>query len=395
MLIFFETPAQHLAFQPLSFTRPIADFRLGILKIWQKWAWQLDKKQVGFMTQAYLQKAFPLSFSETNLYVQSVFLPKPDTIEIVQKIPNDEGIWFENELLVFKTHRLFPEVSALFDYADTCPKVQIDTPKKINRTWDMIAQNGAEIQADFELIRRFLPSQKLTDPHTAVYGQDNIFVSKGVKIKAAVLDAEDGVIFLGQNCQIGAGSILQNNIALCENAVLNLGTKLRADITVGEGCKVGGEVKNTIFQDFSNKWHEGYMGNSLIGEWCNFGAGTNSSNMKNTRSNVRIWDYTEKKIIDSSRSFLGLITGDYVHAGIATMFNTGTTVGVGANVFGSGFLPKYIPSFSWGDSEHLETYELEKLQRLVEKIKTEKNAFRGTEKDILAYLFENYKMFGF
>ncbi len=388
MLIFFETYAQHLAFQPLSFTRPIADFRLGILKIWQKWAWQLEKKQISFITEPYLQKAFPLGFSETNLYVQSVFLPKPEIIEIIQKMPNDEGIWFGEELLLFKTHRLFHEISALVDYAHTRPKIQIEMPIKITRTWDMIAQNGAEIQSDFEMIRHFVPSQKITDPHTAVYGKDNIFVSKGVKIKAAVLDAEEGVIFLGQNCQIGAGSILQNNIAVCENAVLNLGTKLRADITVGEACKVGGEVKNTIFQDFSNKWHEGYMGNSLIGEWCNFGAGTNSSNMKNTRSRVQIWDYKEKKMTDSGRSFLGLITGDYVHAGIATMFNTGTTVGVGANIFGGNFLPKYIPCFSWGGSENLETYELEKLQHLVENIKREKKAFRGTEKDILAFLFE-------
>ncbi len=388
MLIFFETPEQHLAFQPLSFTRPIADFRLGILKIWQKWAWRLGKKEIGFITQPYLQKAFPLGFSEANLYIQSVFLPNPKIIEIVQAMPNDEGIWCGAELRLFKTRRLFPEISLLLDYADTRPKTQVETPQKIAQTWDMIAQNGTEIRADFEVIRHFMPSQKITDPHTVVYGQENVFVSKGVKMKAAIIDAEEGVVFLGQNCQIGAGSILQNNIAVCENAVLNLGTKLRADITVGEGCKIGGEVKNTIFQDFSNKWHEGYMGNSLIGEWCNFGAGTNSSNMKNTRSNVKIWDYAEKKMIDSGRSFLGLITGDYVHSGIATMFNTGTTVGVGANVFGGDFLPKYIPSFSWGSAENLESYELEKLQRLVEKIKTEKKAFRGTEKDILAFLFE-------
>ena len=238
----------------------------------------------------------------------------------------------------------------------------------IQNLWDIFVENGTQIVSDYELLTANQTTQPLTDPHTRCYAPENIFIEKGVTIRAAILNAEDGPIYLGRNATISEGAIIQGPFALGEGAVIGQGAKIRPNTTVGPYCKVGGEVNNSVFFGYSNKGHDGYLGNSVIGEWCNLGANTNNSNLKNDFTNVKLYNYATQNLEDTGRIFCGLFMGDYTKAGISTMFNTGTVVGVNVNVFGAGFQPKHIPSFSWGGAaEGFAPYRFDKALTVIKE----------------------------
>ena len=254
----------------------------------------------------------------------------------------------------------------------------------------MFLRNGAEIRRDFVLLTQGRTSQPVNDAHTVVYGAENIFIEEGVKIRAAILNAEDGPIYLGKNSQVHEGAILKGPLALCEGSHINAGAKMRGDNTVGPFSKVGGEVGNSIVLGYSNKGHDGYLGNSVIGEWCNLGADTNTSNLKNNYAAVKIWSHAASRFVDTGQTFCGLMMGDHSKCGINTMFNTGTVVGVGANIFGAGFPRTFIPSFSWGGAAGFETFNLPKANEVAERVMARRALpYNELEQEIMKVVFES------
>ncbi|MDB4286316.1 glucose-1-phosphate thymidylyltransferase, partial [bacterium] len=218
----------------------------------------------------------------------------------------------------------------------------------IRKRTDIFQQNETLIAFDFNLLTQDAPSGKITDPHSRIYGADNLYVSEGVDARAVIINAEDGPIYLGKNVTLSEGAIIKGTHGFCNNSFVAMGGKMRGGSTIGPYAKAGGEVSNSVIMGYSNKAHEGYMGNSVLGYWCNLGAGTNTSNLKNNYTEVKSWSYVSGSITGVGADFCGLVMGDHSKCGIDTMLNSGTVIGVSANVFGGGYQPKFIPSFSWG-----------------------------------------------
>jgi UDP-N-acetylglucosamine diphosphorylase/glucosamine-1-phosphate N-acetyltransferase len=259
----------------------------------------------------------------------------------------------------------------------------------IQKSWHIFQVNAAEIRKDYELITAGRRSEALEDPHTIVYNASQVFIEPGAKIKAAVLNAEGGPIYIGKNAEVQEGSLIRGPFALCEGSTVNMGAKMRGDTTVGPFSKVGGEISNAVMFGYSNKGHEGFLGNAVIGEWCNLGADTNTSNLKNNYAEVKIWDYTKGGFANTGLQFCGLMMGDHAKAGINTMFNTGTVVGVGANVFGDGFPRNFIPSFSWGGASGFSTFQVRKFEETaIAVMKRRGLEYSETEKEIIQKVFD-------
>jgi UDP-N-acetylglucosamine diphosphorylase/glucosamine-1-phosphate N-acetyltransferase len=259
----------------------------------------------------------------------------------------------------------------------------------IDFPWKIFRENAAQLKIDFKLITHGRKSFPITDKFTAVYGEENIFVEEGVTILAAVLNAQSGPIYLGKNSIVQEGVVIRGSFALCEHAQINMGAKLRGDTTVGPHCKVGGEVSNSVFFGNTNKAHDGYLGNSVLGEWCNLGAGTNASNLKNNYETVKLWSHADNDFKNTGLQFCGLMMGDHSKTGIAARFNTGTVVDVCANIFGGGLQPTYIPSFAWGGADGFTTYKIEKAFETINKVMSRRNAdFSEDDQDILLHLFK-------
>ena len=258
----------------------------------------------------------------------------------------------------------------------------------IRNTWHLFLENGGQIEEDFARVIAGKKSIPITDPYTVVYNKQNIFIEEGVNIKAAIINAEGGPVYLGRNSEIQEGTIIQGPFALGDHSQLRLGGKMRPNTTVGPFCKVGGEVGNVIFQGNSNKAHEGFLGNSVIGSWCNLGADTNNSNLKNNYSNVRSWNYQADDYVDTGLQFCGIIMGDHSKSSINTMFNTGTVLGVSANIHGTGFPSKFVPSFIWGGTTTKAEYEFEKACETMIRVKGRRSDLLNKEdKDVMKSIF--------
>ncbi|MCY7349298.1 MAG: GlmU family protein [Cytophagaceae bacterium] len=355
-LILFDDPARRTALLPLTFTRPVADLRVGIRTIAEKWAdWLKTNPQ--FLTETYLQPKFPLAPLTDSLYVNGAVCPSVEVVERVLALQSGEGLFWGDSLLACR-----PAQALNYGFsANGFQRQQLEKePTMLRGLTDIFKQNGAQIAADFEQITSGRTSQPLIDRFTAVYNESQIFIEPGADIKAASLNATKGPIYIGRNAQVMEGALIQGPFALGEGSIVHLGGKMRPNTTVGPFCKVGGEIGTSVIWGYSNKGHEGFMGNSVIGAWCNWGADTNNSNLKNDLTTVKLHHYGTRQPEDTGEIFVGLIMGDFSKAGINTMFNTGTVCGVSVNVFGSGFQPKHLPSFSWGGAENLDTYRLEK-----------------------------------
>lgn len=359
-IVLFDGPRVQPRLLPLTFTRPVCGLRVGIRTIQQKWEDWLETS-VSAYTPAYLQQKFPLRLHATdNLYIHGGLCPAERLVRLVKQLQPGEAMMQGEVLLAVRTgtaslEELVPENTA-FRRLYCWEKLDL-----IQALPDLVQFNGSQIAADLARIRLRQETFPVNDRFTAVYGEENLFLEEGVSLRACVLNAENGPIFLGKNVQVQEGVLIQGPFAALEGSVLNLGGKMRRGTTIGPHCKVGGEVSMSIIQGYTNKGHDGFLGNSVLGEWCNLGANTNNSNLKNDYGNVRLHSYATGGLEDTGQPFVGLFMGDYAKAGISTMFNTGTIVGVGANVYGSGFQPKYFPSFHCGgaDSE-IVPYRLDK-----------------------------------
>jgi UDP-N-acetylglucosamine diphosphorylase/glucosamine-1-phosphate N-acetyltransferase len=258
----------------------------------------------------------------------------------------------------------------------------------IDQVWKIFQYNGGQIKADFRLITSSRLSAGIHDPHTRLYGEQNIFIEEGVLTRAAVLNAENGPIYLGKNSSIQEGALIKGPFALGEGSQVCMGAKMRGDVSIGPYCKVGGEVSTSVIFGYSNKAHDGFLGCSVLGEWCNLGADTNTSNLKNNYENTKLWSYAKKGFVSTDLMFCGLVMSDHSKCGINTMFNTGTVAGVSANIFGAGFPRNFIPSFSWGGTAGFTTFQLNKAFETASRAMERKSViFDEVDKEILAVVF--------
>ncbi|WP_026968594.1 GlmU family protein [Algoriphagus terrigena] len=388
-IVLFDDPALRGSLLPFTFTRPVADIRVGILKISEKWQ-KYTNAEVSFLTQDYLQKKFPRT-TQPALAVNGAWLPETESFEILKKLKPNQALYWGKQLLA--TYIGGTEKNLAF--VSEREAIQLDKePILVQKPWNIFQLNAAEIRKDFTLITKGRISQPITDPHTIVYAPENIFVEEGAKIKAAVLNAENGPIYIGKNAEVQEGAMIRGSFALCEGSIVNMGAKLRGDTTVGPFSKIGGEVSNSVIFGYSNKGHEGYLGNSVLGEWCNLGADTNTSNLKNNYAPVKLWDYTKGTFANTGLQFCGLMMGDHSKCGINTMFNTGTVVGVSAFIFGAGYPRNFIPSFSWGGAEGLSTFIIAKFDETVRAVVARRGKeWAAEDKEIMERVFELTKSY--
>lgn len=386
--ILFDDPKIRIQLLPFTYTRPVSGIRCGIHTLAEKWADRCHTT-VSFQTEAYLAAKYPEHTSDDNLFINGALCPDEHLTGIVKGLPHGNALVSDKgEILAVRTHSSWKASEGTKGLS----VVTYTEPFTIIRNvWDIFGQNGAQIKTDYERITSVRKSAGITDLFTRSYNPENIFVEEGAVIKASILNAENGPIYIGKNALIQEGSMIQGPFAIGENGVLAQGTKIRPNTTVGPSSKVGGEMSNCVVFGYSNKGHDGYLGNSVLGEWCNLGANTNNSNLKNDHSNVKLHSYATNALADTGLLFCGLMMGDYSKAGISTMFNTGTVVGVSVNVFGAGFQAKHVPSFSWGGAaEGYCGYRFDKAVAVAKDTVSRRGvAFGETEENIMRTIFEN------
>ena len=382
-IILFDYLQTWQSLLPITFAKPIGAIRVGILTIKEKWEYYLPHAHVSFQTQDYLQEKFPLNHLDDNWYINGAVCPNIELAQEITALRSNQKLMSGETMIAARGNALS---------SDAKEALALKTPiRMLQYPWDIFAMNGLELRSDFALVTKGRVSQSIDDIHTKVYGLENIFIEESASIKAAILNAEEGPIYIGKNTQIHEGAIVKGACSLGEESHLNMGSKLRGDNTIGPHCKVGGEVSNSVFQGYSSKGHDGFMGNSVIGEWCNLGADTNTSNLKNNYSEVEVYNYLEGKAIKTGRQFCGLIMGDHSKAGINTMFNTGSVVGFCANIFGAGFPPKFVPSFTWCDNDNISSnYQLDKALDTAQRVYARRNKeLTEIDKKIFKNIYHN------
>lgn len=388
-ILLFDTPEARNALKPFSFTRPLAKIRVGIATVEEKWKHHLSGTY-SFLTEVYLSKKFALQEDEENLLINSTICPDKDLVESIKQLKLNEKLVKESTLMAFVCDRATLKKASSNFTGLNFKKVDFDgTITQIKNKWDIFLLNDQEIRKDFQWICQGRTSQTIEDKHTITYGLPNIFLEEGVSIRAAILNAEAGPIYIGKNAVIQEGAIIRGPVAMGEGTQINAGAKIQEATTIGPYAKVGGEIYNSVIFGYSNKAHEGFLGNTVIGEWCNLGAGTNISNLKNSYDKVKVWDYHRDGFVDTRLQFCGVFMGDHSKCGINTMLNSGTVVGVSVNLFGAGFCEQFIPSFTWGGADtHTTTYRLNKALEVAENVMNRRSQ-RLTEEDkyILTHIF--------
>lgn len=380
-VILFDDPVVRTALLPFTFTRPVADIRVGILTIAEKWSHWLGKP-VSFRTEEYLQAKYPLKTAPDTLLLNGCLCPDDALVAAVTALPTGHYLVKDDRLVAARNPQ------GAIDGRNTLAYPHELTA--IDRTWKIFQHNAAQIKADFKRITAGRKSAPVEDKHTVVYGPpENLFLEEGVYLRAAILNAETGPIYLGKNSIVQEGATIRGSFALCEQGHINMGAKLRGDTTVGPYCKVGGEVSNSVLFANSNKAHDGYLGNSVIGEWCNLGADTNTSNLKNNYDITRLWNHAKQDYESTGLMFCGLMMGDHSKSGINTMFNTATVVDVCANVFGAGYPPNHVPSFAWGGADGFTTHLPDKALQTATRVLGRRNVvLEDVDKEILSHIFD-------
>lgn len=368
---------------PFTYTRPVADIRVGILTIREKWELHLGFATTT-VTEDHLSEKWPLVELETNILINASFLPTERLVDKIRELSENEAIFFEGEPVAFfssEAQEINFDEFAITTYND-------EDLFQIEHTWDIFSKNQEAIRRDFKILTQDRTSQPIPEK-TVAFNEAAIFIEEGAKLPLCSLNATDGPIYIGKNAEIMEGAIIRGPFALCEGATVKMGAKIYSGTTIGPYCKAGGEINNSVLFGYSNKGHDGFLGNSVVGEWCNIGADTNTSNLKNDYSPVRLWDYETESFAKTGLQFCGLMMGDHSKCGINTMFNTGTVVGVSANIFGSGFPRNFIPSFSWGGSAGMTTYKTNKAFEVAKVVMARRKLeFNEQDAAIMEHVFE-------
>jgi UDP-N-acetylglucosamine diphosphorylase/glucosamine-1-phosphate N-acetyltransferase len=367
----------HLRFAPLSLTRPIGDIRVGMFTNFERWTILLPEDEIGFHTESYLSDEFEQL--ENGVIVNACVIPNEDFVAAVVHLENDCRLVL-NEITL-----------AIHGNGDNAITFKGETPIIVNQRWDLLSVNEAAIIHDISLIKESVSFQKIPKSITVIGSKDDIYIEEGASLEACTLNTTEGPIYISNGAEIMEGSCIRGPFVMCENSVVKMGAKIYGATTIGPSCKVGGELSNVIFQGFSNKGHDGFLGNSYIGEWCNLGADTNVSNLKNNYGSVSTYCYEKEEQVKTDRQFLGLFMGDHSKTGINTMFNTGSVVGVSCNLYGAGFFPKHTLSFSWGEPNALEPFRIEKALEYANKMMDRRSEeLSAEEENILVHLKDVY-----
>jgi UDP-N-acetylglucosamine diphosphorylase/glucosamine-1-phosphate N-acetyltransferase len=338
---------------PLTFTRPVSELRVGITTIKEKW--QQYASQVSDLTQNYLQGKYPKKISSDNLFINASVIPTAELVSDISKLNPRQYLIKDGLLIAFRNASYEPEqiqgAGERIDFAG-----ELTT---IRNPWDIFEQNDKVLRLDFEIITKGRKSLPISITNR-ILRPENIFIEQGANVEFATINASEGPVYIGKDAEIMEGALIRGPLALCEHSTIKMGAKIYGATTIGPHCKAAGEIQNSVLTGYSNKGHDGYLGNAVLGEWCNIGADSNNSNLKNNYDKVKLWSYRHEKFVDTGLQFCGMIMGDHSKCGINTMFNTGTVVGVSANIFGSGFPRNFVPSFSWGGAAGYTVYKLNK-----------------------------------
>lgn len=384
-LILFDDNT-HQTLLPLTYTRPVADMRIGILTIAEKWAKYLNTN-TSFYTLDYLQAKFPVKIEPDNLFINGAVCPDENLLDAISKLQTGEALKYNDQLLAVRLNRAEAEsfdAGAAFgnvtDYTDSF--VFIRYPE------DIFRKNEIELRKDFQLLTKGRTSAQISSTNTII-GND-FFAEEGAVAECSTFNTTNGPIYLSANTEVWEGTHIRGAFALCQHSQVKMGAKIYGATTVGPYSRVGGELNNAVIWGYSSKGHEGYLGNAVLGEWCNIGADTNNSNLKNNYAEVRLWDYDTQRFRKTGLQFCGLIMADHAKCAINTMFNTGTVVGVSANVFGAGFPRNFVADFSWGGAQGFEVYSIKKMFETAEKVfeRRDHREFDDIEKNILQKVFE-------
>lgn len=385
--ILFDGPSRNKLL-PFTYTRPVADIRVGIMTIREKWESYLECTTTT-VTEDYLSEKFPMVEMENNVMINASFLPTQELVEMIKNLEENQAIFNDEDVIAFFAKESQEEIDfdtyEAFEYQENVVKIE--------NTWDIFSKNGLAIVNDFEILTKNRRSQPIPSTVNTI-AAENIFIEEGAKLEFVTLNASSGPIYIGRDSEIMEGSIIRGPFALCTGSTVKLGAKIYGPTTVGPFSKVGGEVNNSVLFGYSNKGHDGFLGNSVLGEWCNLGADTNNSNLKNNYAEVRLWDYETERFAKTGLQFCGLMMGDHSKCGINTMFNTGTVVGVSSNIFGSGFPRNFVPSFSWGGSNGFTSYMTSKAFEVAKVVMARRDVeFTDQDVDILTHVFEESKKY--
>ena len=374
------------ALLPFTFTRPVADIRIGILTLREKWERYL-KAEVSYLTEEYLQEKFPLETGSDNLLIQGSVLPDPELVKAVLALAPRQALWAGERLLAYRS----PEAVGP---AGSEPFQRIDYPfelMQVRNTWDIFSMNGPALEADFNLITSGRRSAPLSDTNRVI-APERIFLEEGARVEYSILNASEGPIYIGKDAEVMEGNMIRGGFALLDHAVVKMGAKVYGPTTVGPHGKICGEVSNSVIFGYSSKGHDGYLGNSVLGEWCNIGADSNNSNLKNNYAKVRLWNYETEGFDQTGLQFCGLMMGDHSKTAINTMFNTGTVIGVNCNIYVPGFPRNFVPSFSWGGASGFTTYHTNKAFEAARVMMARRGVtFTDADARILNRVFEDTK----
>ncbi|MHC1707567.1 MAG: GlmU family protein [Bacteroidales bacterium] len=368
---------------PFTFLRPVADIRTGILTIREKWEYFLQSK-TSSLTEPYLSKKYPIIKREHNILINGSVIPNEELVQVIHNIKPGQVLIKDDCLVAY--HITADELDKTIK--GEMEEVELHLPlTRLVNTWDIFKLNDVLILQDYEILTKGRKSEELSKTN-AIIGSGKIFVEEGAVVEFATLNTTNGPIYIGRNAEIMEGSMIRGPFALLDHSVIKMGAKIYGATTIGPHCKIGGEINNSVFFGYSNKAHDGFIGHSVVAEWCNLGAATNTSNLKNTYDAVRVWNYNDETFINSGLQFCGLMMGDHSKSSINTMFNTGTVVGVFANIFGSGFPRNFIPSFSWGGAAGFQTYNLKKAIGVAHTVLQRRNLdLTPEEEEILIEVF--------
>ena len=369
--------------KPFTFTRPVSEIRCGILTITEKWNKRLNTV-CSFKTANYLQTKYTQKLTDDNVYINSSVFPTEELVNAVTNLPKNSALVNADGWIAVSVEKMEDEA-----IVDSLEKIQFDgTCKRLEHLWNIFQYNPEEINSDFELVTKGRRSQPLSGTNR-VLCPENVFVEEGAKVEFSIINASEGKVYIGKDAEIWENAVIRAPFAMNEHAVVKMSAKIYEGTTIGPYSKVGGEVQNSVIIGYSNKGHDGYLGNSVLGEWCNLGADTNNSNLKNDYSEVKMWNYASRSFEKTGLQFCGLMMGDHSKSAINTMFNTGTVVGVSSNVFGGGFPRTFIPSFMRGGSQGMEEYRLQKASETAERVMARRHkSFDEVENAILSTIFE-------
>jgi UDP-N-acetylglucosamine diphosphorylase/glucosamine-1-phosphate N-acetyltransferase len=368
---------------PLTFTRPVAAIRIGMLTILEKWQYYFPNATLSVATEAYLQEKYPQVQATQNIWINASVLPNADFVSAIQSLTFSEAIVDGDKTLVSISEGMNSALSTKpcsfeYDYLDALPQI--------------FSWNDKESRKDFTLLTAGKKSITTSTTTTIIGDPSQLFLEEGAQIQASIINVSTGPVYLAKDAEIMEGSMIRGPFYLGEHSQTKMGTKIYGATTIGPHSKVGGELNNVVVFGYTNKAHDGFLGNAVIGEWCNIGADSNNSNLKNNYAEVKLWNYQTNNFKRTGLQFCGLIMGDHAKCGINTMFNTGTVVGVGSNVFGSGFPRNFIADFSWGGAQGMEVFAMNKMFEVASKVYERRGIeFNDTEKNILNTIFEQTK----